>query len=487
MRFSLGNIAVTHCNRWEVPSHPSSSTRQLNLVAAVTDWALANTMASTKQGAEESSTQVAASGTSSYIEEAQAAPRRALSCPGTLEEALHCVGNAKRIVCIVGAGISTNSGIPDFRSPDSGLYAQIAAGAFGKVPVSEPQELYVLLLHAENSRARSRLLRSFDINIFRDEPELFYSVAGSFLQQFADAAPSPTHAFLAGLAAAGVLQRVYTQNIDGLEAKSGVPAEKVVQCHGSLDSAMCASCNAKATISVVQEAAALGKVARCTRCRNGAIKPSVVFFHEALPKRFHSCLKVDIKQADLVLVMGSSMRVAPVSKMLSLFSTAAPAVLVNRDRVTGQADQSQFCRDEFDVELLGDADLMYVIDTAGLKPNVATLRLTDCVLYRSSLLLEQIASQNIQNKPKLALEFDVQGRLVRVRDTQPSQQQEQEKTRGTKRSREKPAPAAAASAAPSISDSTPVKAADVLLACAAVLKRSRQRKPSRRKLESYMP
>jgi len=201
---------------------------------------------------------------------------------------------------------------------------------------------------------------SFDINIFRDEPELFYSVAGSFLKQFADAKPSPAHAFLARLAAAGVLQRVYTQNIDGLEVKSGVPAEKVVQCHGSLDSAMCASCNARTTIEVVHAAAAAGKVARCVRCRAGAIKPSVVFFHEALPKRFYTCLKADVKQADMVLVMGSSMRVAPVSKMLSLFPSSAAAVLVNRDRVTGRADQSDYCPDEFDVELLGDADLMCV-------------------------------------------------------------------------------------------------------------------------------
>ncbi len=297
------------------------------------------------------------SSSGSEIENDQVPRRKAQPSPSTLEEALACVANAKKIVCIVGAGISTNSGIPDFRSPDSGLYAQIAAGAFGQVPVSEPQELYVTVLLRNFCCSQYPCCR-FDINIFRDEPELFYSVAGSFLHQFADAKPSPAHAFLAKLASAGVLQRVYTQNIDGLEAKSGVPAEKVVQCHGSLDSAMCASCNARTTIDVVHSAAAAGKVARCTRCRSGAIKPSVVFFHEALPKRFYSCLKADIQRADLVLVMGSSMRVAPVSRMLSLFAPHAAAVLVNRDRVTGPAHQSERCRDEFDVELLGDADLM---------------------------------------------------------------------------------------------------------------------------------
>jgi NAD-dependent SIR2 family protein deacetylase len=288
-------------------------------------------------------------------------PRRcAQATPSNLDEALACVRNAKRIVCIVGAGISTNSGIPDFRSPDSGLYAQIKAGAFGEVPVSEPQELYVFKYKSvcEISLQCCAFVCSFDINVFRDEPELFYSVAGSFMKQFADAAPSPAHVFLAGLANAGVLLRVYTQNIDGLEQKSGVPADKVVQCHGSLNYAKCASCNARASIEVVRAAAASGKVPRCLKCKRGAIKPSVVFFHEALPKRFHSCLKIDIQKADLVLVMGSSMRVAPVSKMLGQFPLSAPAILVNRDKVTGHQDQQGRCTDEFDVELLGDADFM---------------------------------------------------------------------------------------------------------------------------------
>lgn len=265
--------------------------------------------------------------------------RRRLPSPASFPELVAALAGAKAIVAIVGAGLSTAAGIPDFRSPTSGLYARIAAGEFGELPVSEPQEL-------------------FDIRVFREEPELFYSV-GNVLGTFDGAQPSHAHAFLAALAARRRLLRVYTQNIDGLEAAAGVPASRVVQCHGNMDSAVCAGCGAKGAMADVTAGLAAGKVARCGRCKTGALKPAVVFFHEPLPARFHTCLAADAGRADAVLVMGSSMRVAPVSTLLRAFPASAPAALINRERLTGE--------DELDVELLGDADLVTGLLGAALQ------------------------------------------------------------------------------------------------------------------------
>ena len=190
--------------------------------------------------------------------------------------------------------------------------------------------------------------------MFRDEPELFYSLVGSLLTSFDAATPSPTHKFLAALARAGKLRRVYTQNIDSLETRAGVPASAVVQCHGSLEKAACVVCGAAAPMSRVSKAAAAGSVAWCRKCRKGAVKPSIVFFHEALPSRFHTCLAKDLHAADMVMVMGSSLSVAPVSTLLRHFPPTVPAVLVNMTRLPPSSKP----RDKFDVECIGEADVV---------------------------------------------------------------------------------------------------------------------------------
>lgn len=195
------------------------------------------------------------------------------------------------------------------------------------------------------------------MRVFKEEPELFYSLVSPLLQAFEAAEPSLAHRFVAQLAKAGKLQRVYTQNIDSLEARAGVPAKAIVQCHGSLDKASCVACGASAAMSRVKRAAAAGDVARCRKCKGGAIKPNIVFFYESLPQRFHTCLHEDTGKADCVLVMGSSMSVAPVSTLLQRFPAHTPAVLVNRESLD-QVHKKEV--DAFDVELLGDADDVYV-------------------------------------------------------------------------------------------------------------------------------
>jgi NAD-dependent histone deacetylase SIR2 len=123
----------------------------------------------------------------------------------------------KRIVVMTGAGISTSAGIPDFRSPDTGLYANLAR---------------LDLPYAE---------AVFDISYFRNNPDPFYVLAkelypGKFY-------PTISHAFIALLEQKHMLQMLFTQNIDCLERKAGVPGEKIVEAHGCYaDSRFTATC-----------------------------------------------------------------------------------------------------------------------------------------------------------------------------------------------------------------------------------------------------
>ena len=138
-----------------------------------------------------------------------------------------------------------------------------------------------------------------------------------------------------------MLLRLYTQNIDGLEFLAGIPAEKLVECHGHFRTATCCRCHKAAPDpqlvkdTIVKE----GKVPQCTFCNKGnhrqknlgSIKPDIVFFGEALPDRFSSLLEKDVKEADLLLVMGTSLQVAPVNTIPNLVS--CPRVLFNREKV----------------------------------------------------------------------------------------------------------------------------------------------------------
>jgi NAD-dependent deacetylase sirtuin 2 len=143
--------------------------------------------------------------------------------------------------------------------------------------------------------------------------------------------PTMTHHFLKVLADKGLLLRIYTQNIDGLEFLAGIPDDKLVECHGHFRSAACIDCNKSSDIEKVKETITKeGKTPTCTYC-GGNIKPDIVFFGEDLPDRFHKLLKKDIPKADLLLVMGTSLQVAPVSMIPDM--VRCNRVLFNRDKV----------------------------------------------------------------------------------------------------------------------------------------------------------
>lgn len=191
-------------------------------------------------------------------------------------------GAFKNIVTMVGAGISTSAGIPDFRSPSSGLYHNLAA-----YNLPYPEAI-------------------FELDYFRENPQAFFRLAkelypGTFK-------PTPSHYFVKMLQDKGLLLRHYSQNIDTLERLAGIDHEKLVEAHGTFYTNHCLDCNKEYSMEWVKVEIFADNVPTCTSC-NGIVKPDIVFFGENLPERFHVLPHRDFKQCDLLIIMGTSLTV----------------------------------------------------------------------------------------------------------------------------------------------------------------------------------
>lgn len=225
---------------------------------------------------------------------------------------------------MTGAGISTSAGIPDFRSPDTGLYANLAR---------------LDLPYAE---------AVFDISYFREHPEPFYVLAkelypGKFY-------PTIAHSFIALLEKKGLLDMAFTQNIDCLERRAGVPGEKIVEAHGSFATQRCIDCKTEYPENLMLKAIHSAEVPHCTvpQC-NGIVKPDIVFFGESLPESFFRNRLVPTT-ADLIIVMGTSLSVRPFASLPQLVPGGVPRVLFNLEIV------GDFGSRPDDVVVLGDCD-----------------------------------------------------------------------------------------------------------------------------------
>lgn len=243
----------------------------------------------------------------------------------TFEDVIELIRTANNIVVLTGAGVSVSCGIPDFRSP-GGLYAVIEA----KYNLPEPQCL-------------------FDIHYLRDDPQPFFEFAREIFP--GNHKPSPTHYFIKELAQRGKLLRNYTQNIDTLERVAGIEASKLVNCHGSFATASCMVCKRQVDGELIKDDIMSGTIPQCSTCINeeGSImKPDIVFFGESLPDRFDDCLKEDCDKIDLLLVMGSSLKVKPVAYVPEVIKAEVPQILINKELVAQPH--------EFDFANLGDCD-----------------------------------------------------------------------------------------------------------------------------------
>ena len=341
----------------------------------------------------------------------------------------------KNIVVLVGAGISTSVGIPDFRSKDKGLYNTLDAHKLG---LSCPEDLFCIEFFRSNpvpfyrfakhlyypnrkeeanghkgkpkarptpARSSKRITRKRPLSS-QQEPNQSDSDSNS---NSGRASPSDSHKLLALLEKRKMLLRVYTQNIDGLEASAGVSDSRIVYCHGSLRNMSCTRCSKKnlpldknMLASIEEGSVPLCKVPTKTKrpsldlsnpvtspvrtskrtkrssssssmsmicqdeqgnpCCGGVLKPGITFFGETLDNSVGRKIEADQSKADALIVIGTSLSVAPISKVIEYLPRNIPRILINQTIVHPKT-ASIDCQEEdfrqnyvFDAYLLGFCD-----------------------------------------------------------------------------------------------------------------------------------
>ncbi|AEH52037.1 NAD-dependent protein deacylase [Pseudothermotoga thermarum] len=202
-------------------------------------------------------------------------------------------------VVLTGAGVSTPSGIPDFRSP-TGLYSKY------------PQEI-------------------FDIDYFYSSPASFYSFCKEVLLPMIDAQPNLVHEFLAWLEERGYVKVVITQNIDGLHQKAG--SKDVVELHGNISRFKCDKCGKLYDHNWVRRELEKKAVPHCL-C-GGLIRPDIVFFKESLPWEAVNMAEMHSLSCDLMVVMGSSLVVYPAASFPILAKKNGAKLVIINNSETG--------------------------------------------------------------------------------------------------------------------------------------------------------
>jgi NAD-dependent deacetylase len=197
-----------------------------------------------------------------------------------VERLAELLGRSRRTVVLTGAGVSVPSGIPDFRTPETGLWANV-----------DPMEVA-------------------HIDVFEREPERFWSYYRPRFQALGDKEPNPAHEALAELERRGLVEGVITQNIDRLHRAAG--SENVIEVHGSIETSSCTGCGTAFGLDEVESLFDDRGVALCSAC-GGAVKPDVVLFGELLPEEAMARAAELAQAADLMLCVGSSLVVHPVA------------------------------------------------------------------------------------------------------------------------------------------------------------------------------
>jgi len=218
-----------------------------------------------------------------------------------IEEVASLIVISKRIVVFTGAGISTESGIPDFRGPD-GLWTKF-----------DPED-FTYQRFVTSREARKRL----------------WGMSKTVGLSWTDMKPNDAHYAVAELERIGKLDCVITQNVDGLHQKAGNSEDKVIQLHGNMQWAKCLSCGARwRNEEVMRWVEAGAEDPECVKC-GGIIKPEGVFFGEAMPVKETMEAERRSSMCDLCIVIGSSLVVYPAALMPQYaLQSGAKLVIIN--------------------------------------------------------------------------------------------------------------------------------------------------------------
>ena len=188
----------------------------------------------------------------------------------------------------------------------------------------------------------------FDISYFRNNPLPFYALAHELYP--GKYKPTVSHSFVRLLSDKNLLLKLFTQNIDCLDREAGVPADKIVEAHGSFASQRCINCSTSYPEDLMKKAIINSEVPHClTPECNGLVKPDIVFFGEQLPEEFHSNRSLP-RTADLCIVMGTSLTVQPFASLPGLCPEGVPRVLINMEKVGGLGSRAD------DILILEDCD-----------------------------------------------------------------------------------------------------------------------------------
>ena len=217
-----------------------------------------------------------------------------------IEFAADLIRQSKHAVILTGAGISTPSGIPDFRSSGTGLWSK-----------DEPLEVASL-------------------STFRTKPHLFFEWFRPLARQMFDSKPNSAHIALAELERCGFIKSIITQNIDILHQKSGSKA--VIEMHGTMQTLTCTQCYHKVEAEpYIAAFVEKGEIPLCPKCGQ-VLKPDVILFGEQLPQTAWFMAQKEARKCDLMLVAGSSLEVLPVAGLpMQALDRGAHLIIINNN------------------------------------------------------------------------------------------------------------------------------------------------------------
>ncbi|KAH7646466.1 nad-dependent protein deacetylase sirtuin-2-like protein [Dermatophagoides farinae] len=251
----------------------------------------------------------------------------------SIENIVNGIKNRKydHIIFMCGAGISTSAGIPDFRSPKTGLFHQLE-----KYNLPYPEAV-------------------FDVQFFSSNPKPFYHLAKNLLPDKFKA--TPCHYFMRLIHDKNQMLRLYTQNIDSLERIAGIPADKLVEAHGSFHTGHCINKECRKEYSfesmkkIVLDNDREDNVVYCEDC-GSYVKPDIIFYGEVLPERFYRLYQRDFINCDLLIIMGTSLTVQPFASLVELVGPHIPRLMINKTRPSS----GHFSRNNRDVFIKSETD-----------------------------------------------------------------------------------------------------------------------------------